>query len=247
MAYLIGTFDPESCTFKPQFQDKLEYGPIGMCAPAATRDPKGRIVLWGWMRAPGWYPGGGHGWVGCMTLPRVLSLREDGRLGQEPADELHVLRGKHHQWSNLTLTDQVRALDGVKSDTLEILAEFDRGNEASHGLIVRRSSDGRRGVKVHYQDGQIHITGADPSKVFGDAPFSTGMDFHVPLTLLDHEETLQLHLFVDRCALELYVNGRACFSRAICSPPEDLGAAVFAEGGSATVKSLDAWNIKPIW
>ena len=40
---------------------------------------------------------------------------------------------------------------------------------------------------------------------------------------------------------------RACFSRAIYSPLEDVGVAVFADGGSAAVKSLDLWTMKPIW
>jgi len=248
VAYLIGTFDKTTFTFSPEFQDKMEYGPLGMYAPAATRDPKGRVILWGWMRSAGWYPDGGRGWASCMTLPRILTLRPDGWLAQEPAPELQSLREEHRAWKNLALNTQSRTLEDVRGDAQEILAEFQPGGAACYGMTVRRSDDGQRGVKIGYDGQQLHITGADPRGIFpAGGPALAGADYHVPLTLLETESTLKLHVLIDRCAMEVYVNGRACLSRAIYSPAEDLGTAVWAEGGAATVKSLDAWRIKPIW
>jgi len=95
---------------------------------------------------------------------------------------------------------------------------------------------------------QLHVTGADLRGIFpAGGPALAGADYHVPFTLLESEKTLKLHVFIDRCAMEVFVNGRVCLSRAIYSPAEDLGAAVWAEGGAATVKSLEVWRIKPIW
>ena len=43
-----------------------------------------------------------HGWSGTMTLPRVLSLDDDGTLGIEPIEELERLRWNERWISNLT-------------------------------------------------------------------------------------------------------------------------------------------------
>ncbi len=241
VAYMIGNLDKTSFKFTPELQDMMEYSPMGMYAPTAMRAPDGRIICWGWIRFAGWYPGGGRGWSGCMTLPYVLSARPDGWLAQEPAVELQTLRDKHYTTANLSLGSDTMALP-IVGDALEIEAEFEVG-EGSCGLVVRRSDDGERGVVIGYDGSQIHVTGADPTAVFDGTDELAGADYHAPLQLLRSEDTLRLHLFIDKCALELFVNGRACFRRAIYSPFEDLGVAVFGAG----VSKLDVWTLKAAW
>ena len=182
-----------------------------------------------------------------MTLPRVLELRPDGWLGQSPAPELQALREEHHAETELSLRSEHRALPEVRGDGLEIRAEFKPLGAHFYGLVVRRSGDGQRGVTIGYDGRQIHLTGADPTGVsVGDGSLA-GADFHVPFSLLPHEQTLTLHMFLDKCVLEVYVNGRACFTRALYSPSEDLGMAAFAEGGDAVLERLDVWRMRPVW
>jgi beta-fructofuranosidase len=247
VAYLIGELDKATWMFKPEFQDRLEYSPAGVYAPAATRDPSGRIICWGWVRPAGWYPEGGRGWSGCMTLPRIFELRPDGWLGQTPAPELQALRGEHLSWSDVNLTNEHRVLPDVRGDCLEILAEFERGDTEMCGLLVRRSDDGERGVIIGYDGREMHITGVDPTGVFAGANSLIGADHHVRFEMLPSESTLTLHVFIDKCVLEVYVNGRACYTRALYSPLEDLGVAVFALGARAVAPRIDIWKMKPIW
>ena len=69
-----------------------------------------------------------------------------------------------------------------------------------------------------------------------------------PFKLKDDEKTLRLHIFLDKAVMEVYVNGRACYSRMFESYQEnDIGVEVFAKGGSATVKSIEAWEVKSIY
>ena len=74
-----------------------------------------------------------------------------------------------------------------------------------------------------------------------------GADYHASLKLPQNESTLRFHVFIDKCVLEIYVNGIACFTRAIYSPPEDLGLAVFADGPCPLIKSIDVWEMKSVW
>lgn len=53
---------------------------------------------------------------------------------------------------------------------------------------------------------------------------------------------------LDRSVLELFVNGGVTSVTRVEYPGEqNLGVSVFAEHGSVTLKSVDAWEMKPIW
>ena len=48
--------------------------------------------------------------------------------------------------------------------------------------------------------------------------------------------------------LEIFANGGLrSITRVIYPPPQDQALALFAEGGSVSVRSLDVWQMKPIW
>ncbi|MFC8434148.1 glycoside hydrolase family 32 protein [Streptomyces sp. NPDC057253] len=72
-----------------------DHGP-DCYAPALLRAPAGRWLLWGWSgeaRDEAWAVAGG--WTGTLTVPREISVGDDGSLRQQPATELLALRGEH--------------------------------------------------------------------------------------------------------------------------------------------------------
>jgi len=63
--------------------------------PESLIDGKGRNIFFGWVmeardRALD------HGWASVMSLPRVMSITNDGLLGIAPAPELEALRLNRH-------------------------------------------------------------------------------------------------------------------------------------------------------
>jgi len=53
---------------------------------------------------------------------------------------------------------------------------------------------------------------------------------------------------LDRSVVEVFANGRLCLTKRVyLSRSDSLGLCLFAEGGSATVHSVDAWEMAPIW
>lgn len=244
-AYLIGTFDTETYTFNPERQGSLDLSPMGVYAPQAMRDEKDRVILFGWVRPAGWYPDGGKSWCGCMTLPRTLSLDTNGQLRQEPVQELEGLRGRHYSWSDLSPGPTGQVLEGVGGDVLEIIVEFGPVVRGVCGLKVRRSADGKNAVTVGYDGKQIYFTGADPKGLFASTGgVSAGSDYHIAIQRVDSDSQFRLHLFIDKCVLELYVDRRFCMTRSVYCSPEDLGIEVFAPDG-AQIRSLDIWEMKP--
>ena len=240
ISYLLGDFDPDAVTFAADGPSRvLDYGYGGDVQPDRysrglygtsvfvdpADGPGGRTVLTGWVS--GFKEG--RGWRGCTSLPRVLSL-EDGRLIQTPLPELSRLRRRHTRVERLVLEDGVRLIPEARGKALEVVAELAPRDAASCGLKVRCRDDGSGGLAIKYAAGTLDVAGT-----------------RVPLRL-HAGETLRLHLFLDHSVMELFVQaGAAAVTRVDYPPEEDLAVAAFATSGSATVVSLDAWEMASIW
>ena len=85
-------------------------------------------------------------------------------------------------------------------------------------------------ITIRYSSGSLNVAGTA-----------------VPLMLSD-SKTLKLHVFIDKSVLELFINdGVSSVTRVEYPGEEDLAVSVFAENGAVTLKSLDAWEMNPIW
>jgi beta-fructofuranosidase len=235
--FVVGDFDAESIAFHMSGpQGVLDYGfgknppedrawTRGLYATNTFFDRDGRCLMVGWVC--GFKPK--RGWNGCMSLPRVLSLDANGDLVQTPAPELESLRGEHVHVKNLALSDETKMLDGVSGDTLEIIAEFVSGAGA-FGLKVRCSEDGANALTIRHADGILNVAGTE-----------------VPVPLDGDSKRLKLHVFIDKSVMEVFINdGPISVTRVDYPGANDLGVAVFSEG-SATVTSLDVWEMGSIW
>ena len=194
-------------------------GPNNFYASNAMKAPDGRWLLWG-MNLGGGSPG--HHWTTKLSLPRVITLRPDGLLGQEPPVELQALRGAH--WGERNQAIKGERLLGVKSNTCEIIADIEIGTAKVVGLDLRASDDLPRGAASAYdvEHAKLHVAGHSA-------------DFE----LLENEEVLRLHAFVDRCVVEVFVNRRECGTLQPFHKTEDMAMRLFSEGGTARVRSVD--------
>ena len=59
---------------------------------------------------------------------------------------------------------------------------------------------------------------------------------------------VQLHLFLDRSVVELFINGRdAVISRIYPTRADSQAIWLFATGGEMTVRRLDIWQLASVW
>jgi len=144
-------------------------------------------------------------------------------------------------------------LEGIKGDSLEIRAIIKPKDAKSFGVVVRRSDDGKRGMELRYHD-TIYVDGQEA--MYSLKHGKENDPVRKPFTLKDGEP-LKLTIFIDKRCFEAFVNDRICYDRLIHACDHtgkalglprmgDLGTALFAEGGEATVKSIDVWEMKPI-
>jgi beta-fructofuranosidase len=210
-------------------------------AAQSFQEPGGRWVMIGWMPETRPVPMQLEaGWSGAMSLPRVLSLGSNGVLEQAPAPELEVLRGEKSAWKQLDLSG-VQRLETV-GDALEIRLVFRPGRASSVGLNVRVSPDGLEKTRIVY-DAVSRRLSVDRSRSSLNSDVTRderGLDLEIA-------DRLELRVFLDVSACEVFAHGRAISTRIYPTWANSLGLEVFAEGGQAMLESLEVWPMRSIW
>ena len=237
-SYRIGQFRADKIAFT---EDKGKggtldyvYGPKqpgtwsrGFYGTNVLFDDTGRCVLFAWIS--GFKTK--RGWNGCMSLPRIITLDKDANLIQTPAPELKKLRGPALTVKKTTVSEASRFISGARGDTIEIVAEFQAGDAKAFGLKLRCSDDGKKALVIRHDGKGLNVAGTN-----------------VPAVLRGAGRELKLHVFLDRSVMEVFVNdGRHAVTRVNYPGEKDLKVAIFAEGGSATLKAMTIWKIKRIW
>lgn len=236
--YAIGTFADR------RFHPETEWRPMDLggrddfYAPNCTLDPQGRRVLWGWVHAG---RPEGH-WNGVLTLPRVLSLRPNGRLGIEPLPELARLRGRHERRAGIPIASDASVVAAkLPRDAAEIRLEIRLRGAQVVGLTIGNVPCGHESITIAYDHRRGLLGCAERVGAF---------------RLLPEEEALRLRVFVDRSVVEVYANGRAALTAR--SDAAALGGrhpdredrhpvTLFANGGPARVDTVDVWEMTSIW
>ena len=249
--YYIGSY--ANHRFFPDLHGRMNFGDFGvesghLCAGFTLLDGMNRRIFFGWI------PEGRReivqraaGWAGIMSLPRILSLSDDGTLEIAPVPELAVLRRNHRQLTNLAISpDTAIPLDGINGDCLEILATFETGTAEALGVAVCCSPDEEEQTLIFYDPrDKCLVLDVNRSSINPDA-MSHGVQ-RGPLEVAA-DEPLTLHIFVDRSVIEVFANNRQCLTKRIYPARDDSrGVQLFARGGCARLMSIDVWNMASIW
>jgi beta-fructofuranosidase len=223
--YYVGDFNPDTCRLSPRSRGVLDYGP-NFYAPNTLQLADGRRVVWGWVNGFS----SGHGWNGCLSLPRELSLSRAGTLQQIPAPALKELRGKAVAWHGLQCDNAQKDLPLPKTGALEIEAEVNLGTAQAVEMQLQRNANDPNPVRVRYDGTQLTV-----------------MDVKFPWHASEAAPALKLHIFVDRSVLEVIANDTVAVTKTI--PPFRPGGALIvrADAGAATFKSIRAWPMQSIW
>jgi beta-fructofuranosidase len=223
--YFIGDFDAATCRFQPRSRGLLDCGP-NFYAPNTMQLADGRRLVWGWVNG---FPGG-HGWNGCLSLPRQLALSRDGQLWQEPAPELSRLRGKLSKWQNLSLSERSEVPTLPKTNAFELSIQIDLQKAEAVTLELQSGDKAAQPIKLRFNRAELTV-----------------MDSTAPLHFTGSRKKLNLRIFVDRSVLEVFANETACITKAITPLSGDPTLALQTQGGHAKAELIEAWPMKAIW
>ena len=154
-------------------------------APQVFVDDAGRSILIGWMGAfdSTWTAApNGLDWCHCLTVPRELSVADDGRLLQWPVAELKALRGEKHE-----------LVAGEACTLGAYLADVELSGITGAGALTLDDV-----LEISFADGRLTVRFADDEVAAGRP------QRQVPIDTLSG-----LRVVVDTSAVEIYANGGA--------------------------------------
>ncbi len=237
--YYIGRLDYGNGSYEHGSFHRLDYG-FNFYAPQTFEDAQGRRILFGWMPMQ---TDLGKLWTGCMTIPRELTYAGGGKLNIRPVEEMKRLRQRHVRHDDVRVTpDQFHTVQGICGDCVEMRVTFDlqKTDAAQFGLHVRVSDDGREKTIIRYD--------ADSREIVFDRTHSGAGDQGIRKYAVQNggTGTLTLHLFLDRCTVELFINeGEAVMSGLIFPEPSSTGIGFFSNGGTVAIRHIDFWVLAP--
>ncbi|QDY82654.1 glycoside hydrolase [Paenibacillus polymyxa] len=247
--YWIGQLDKQNLSFIPDQEEPqlIDVGDFHFTGPSGMVDPKtGRNIVFtiaqGDRTSEMEYK---SGWAHNGGLPLSVYLRDDGRLGIEPIQELQLLRGpKRLSLRNQSLAETNVQLRNVQGDMLEIQLELEPGSAKKFGIKVRCTPDGEEETLLYYDWNQTMLL-VDRSKTTLHPGEKCGGVQGGKLELLG--ENLKLHIYLDRSMVEAYANGlKSLTTRVYPSRMDALGLKIWGDG-DLFVKSLDIWDMQSIW
>jgi len=248
--YFIGDFNGKTF-ISENHRDTILWADHGSdyYAPQSwSNEPNGRRIMIGWMS--NWkyareVPS--DGWRGMFSVPRELSLTlttDGARLVHKPVHELEALRVKGQHWQNQTVQPGENLLAGLTGETFEIIAEFqDNPAVNSFGLHVRQGSGERTTVGYNSRTQEIFIDRTRSGQSAFDERFAA---IH-SASLEPQNGIVRLHIFMDRCSLEVFANdGIITLSDLIYPSPQSLALELFTERNEIFVRSLSVYSLQAV-
>jgi sucrose-6-phosphate hydrolase SacC (GH32 family) len=221
--YYLGEWKDEK--FTPEFHARMNWKGWDFFAPESLFTPDGRRVMWAWCNL-------GSPQSGIQSLPRELSLLDDGVLRIKPLRELKSLRYDERSEAHLTVKSDVPyRLKEIAGDTLELKVSLKPGSATQFGIEVYCDQQGRNGFPIVVELASKTLRLGDT-----EAPF----DLHAG-------EDLELRVFIDKNMIEVFANERQAVVASHKYAPEDVGIRVFSNGGDVTINDVRAWKMKSIY
>ena len=245
--YYIGDWDADAEQFVPETHGRMNWRREGQAldepvyrdffAPGSVLTPDGRRVMWAWCATLD--PAIDQN--SLQSLPRELSLGDDGTLRIRPLRELESLRHDPITLTDTTATPPPRMNGGnatqhiidLPGDAVEIRITVERA-QADHKRFGFRlfADDENEGlsVTVKPETGTLRLGNTE-------APFAVAD--------LPEGEDVELRIFVDQYLVEVFANDRQAMIAAHLDYQKATGLRAYTFGAPTTVKQVEIWKLKP--
>ena len=256
--YLLGDYDTSRQKLLVKRAGKFNMGPVGpggVHAPSATPDGNDIVAIFN--MNPGKRTGG---WDQIMSLPRRLSLTDEGELRQQPIAAVTTCRRRRLGGTAQTLpANEEVVMAGLTGNALEIQADVAPDRESMLELNVLRSPHKEETTRIAffrdrgYRD-NVHRKHPIESVVTLDTSrSSTAPDVRSrpPETAhlrLAPDEPLQLRVFVDKSIVEVFVNDKQCVAARVYPDRADsTGISFRSQGVASELTRMDVWEMGSIY
>jgi fructan beta-fructosidase len=251
--YFVGDFDGQKFSQDPTTEGQalwVDYGRDFYAVQSYSDIPEedGRRIWLAWMN--NWDYGQSiptNPWRSAMTVPRALGLtstKEGYRLTQQPVQELQELRTNHTGFENVSISPKNVDQPEFSGKTYELIAELDAGDAEKVGFKVRKGENEETIIGYDVQQQELYVDRTNSGEVDFDSSFASTQRAPMPMK----NNRIRLHIFVDWSSVEvLGSNGSVSITDRIFPAPGSGGLELFSEGGTATMVSMDIWELNSVW
>lgn len=202
-------------------------------APQTFLAKDGRRILIGWLDM--WdsiMPTKEHKWSGMLTIPRVLTVDQTGRIRCHPIKEMESLRRSHQylQAQAVRENSQLLMLQECISCEVKIIFDVENSTAEKYGLWLGKGLE----IYIDNQSRRVILNRHYPEYTisgYRSCPLNDAVLF-------------ELHIFFDKSSVEVFINsGDAVMSSRIFPPGDDRALSLFAIHGTAEVIHCDLWEL----
>lgn len=253
--YYLGDWDESAEQFVPHKHARLnwrresqsffsrESWRVDFFAPESVLTPDGRRVMWAWCATLDRNDGRMSD-LTIQSLPRELSLPEDGILRIKPLRELESLRHSPQVAEQIELKQVNHTLlPGRSPSSQKVLDLTDDAMEIQ--ITVDRAEADRKlfGFTLFLDD-----QGGGLPIVFRPETQTLRMGAaEAPLSIADLPpgEDLRIRLFLDRYVVELFVNDRQAMIASYDDWKAHRTLSAFTVGAPTVLKKIESWKLHP--
>jgi beta-fructofuranosidase len=230
--------------FIPTKRGVLDWG-AAYYAPLIFKDNNERAVIFGWSwERRSVAAQDESGWAGVQSLPRQLSLAEDGHLQIEPISEVESLRKDHQKIERVTVACNQELVLPISGNCIEI------------NLVVAAPCN-QLALKVLCSPDRSEFTEIGYDRASDVFYLDTRYSSRSPETIkerqelqidLQEEESLSVRVFIDRSIIEIFINQKWCLTSRIYPEDKDSLQIVLSGGLDETIiDHISSWRLEGIW
>lgn len=186
------------------------------------------------------------GWAHLYSLPREISLDENGKLVQKPYEGLSDLRGdKNFSAQNLTL-DGNKELEGVSGRRFEAKGVFKAGS-VPFGFNFFKKGDKYASLSYTPTTNRLELNLSKLNRKVNDSGSFNGVYACTLPETIEPGSDVTIDLWVDGSIVDIFVNDKWATSVRVFPTDADAdGIEVFSKDGTVEAKSVQAWVLDPV-
>ena len=244
--YYLGDWDAEREQFVPERHGRMNwrrpdqsiYDTVyrDFFAPESLLTPDGRRVMWAWIATltEEIYK------RSIQSLPRELSLAEDGSLRIRPLRELESLRYDARTLTDITVTPPERSHSGTATeritdldgDAFEIAITIDREQARRKRFSLQLFADDTHEglpIMIRPETGTLRLGTTEAPFAVADLPAG---------------EDLELRIFIDKYLVEVFANECLAVVGAAMNYRSANGLHVYTYGAPTTIRKVEIWKLR---
>jgi len=235
--YIIGKFNIEDTKFFHGEFKELDKG-FDFYAPQILKDHKGRTIMIGWMgmadEEEKLHPTIDEGWIHSLTMARELVL-DNGELYQRPLEEMKKLRKEEFSVEDIVFDNwKDEKVSGYSYELLLVLEKY-----KSEGFEIKLSLGNNEYISLKYDFIENIIILDRNNMSYGPKG--------IRKIKLDKKDSIKLHIFMDKSALEIYIDdGREVMSSRIFPKEGSKNVEILSKGGQGNIKKLRFWPLQGV-